>query len=890
LDILLIGLLALAMPVCALAALVIAVRTRSRLRAVEERLRLIEGNLPSSGPLQAPAAPAPEPETASAATPPESASKANPPPTPPEPFAAPAPPVGAAPVPQPGLEERIGTRWAVWTGGVALALGGLFLVRYSIEQGFLGPAARVAAGALFAFILIGLGEIMRRRERRLSLPGIPSAHVPSVLTAAGTITAFATAYASYGLYGLIGPAAAFILLGAISVLVMLSATLHGPALAGLGLAASFVSPLLVSSDRPQLWPVVVYLAFAVASAYAVARLRLWRWLALTAAGGAALWGLIFVFSAGPEILAAMAHVLIQTVLAGVFLVADPHRRTEDPDAEPDVLASGVLLALAALAILAASSIHAGAARPPFAAAAALTMLGLSIRYAPAAAGAAWAAFMGFGTVAMWPLALQVAVEPATVLPGPSGEPAPASLTTYLTFALALALTVATASLWRVERGRDLPRRLAAWYAGAATAGPLAILIAVYWRVTEFDRSMSFALVAGALACSFAAVTVRLRRQENERINGLHLTVGATASAAIAALALGLTFALEKGMLTVAVALTALGTAWVADRASLPALRYVVGALGCIVLSRLIWHPTIVDDPGSTLIFNWLLWGYGIPAVAFYLASRLLERGGRDRITQFTESLAITFAAFLAFFEIRHSIHGGDVHAASSSHLEAGLMATASLLFAFVTVRMDSSRPDSVYRIGSFVFGAVSLIVSGFGLLLSENPLLTGEPVVGGAVLNSLLPAYLLPALCAAMLAAAARDIRPRPYVLAAAGLALVLHLAYTVLEIRRLFQGSVVHHFVETGQGEQWSYSLALLGIGLVLLVFGLAKDVRLARLASAAYIVLAVLKVFIIDLANLEGVMRALSFIGLGLVLVGIGLAYQRLLTRRPPAALPSA
>ena len=56
-------------------------------------------------------------------------------------------------------------------------------------------------------------------------------------------------------------------------------------------------------------------------------------------------------------------------------------------------------------------------------------------------------------------------------------------------------------------------------------------------------------------------------------------LGATASAALAALALGLTFALDKGMLTVAFALTALGTAWVAERIAMPALRYAVGAIG-----------------------------------------------------------------------------------------------------------------------------------------------------------------------------------------------------------------------------------------------------------------------------------------------------------------------
>jgi uncharacterized membrane protein len=38
------------------------------------------------------------------------------------------------------------------------------------------------------------------------------------------------------------------------------------------------------------------------------------------------------------------------------------------------------------------------------------------------------------------------------------------------------------------------------------------------------------------------------------------------------------------------------------------------------------------------------------------------------------------------------------------------------------------------------------------------------------------------------------------------------------------------------------------------------------------------------VDLAILEGAMRALSFIGLGLVLMAIGLVYQRL-ARRPRA-----
>jgi uncharacterized membrane protein len=44
------------------------------------------------------------------------------------------------------------------------------------------------------------------------------------------------------------------------------------------------------------------------------------------------------------------------------------------------------------------------------------------------------------------------------------------------------------------------------------------------------------------------------------------------------------------------------------------------------------------------------------------------------------------------------------------------------------------------------------------------------------------------------------------------------------------------------------------------------------------------VAKVFLIDLGGLTGVWRALSLICLGLVLVGIGRVYQKLLFARPP------
>ena len=82
---------------------------------------------------------------------------------------------------------------------------------------------------------------------------------------------------------------------------------------------------------------------------------------------------------------------------------------------------------------------------------------------------------------------------------------------------------------------------------------------------------------------------------------------------------------------------------------------------------------------------------------------------------------------------------------------------------------------------------------------------------------------------------------------------------------------------------------VAWLAIGVGLLALGSRFDARSLRIASAVIVILTVAKVFLIDMANLEGVLRALSFIGLGFVLIGIGLFYQKILTGKTarPAAV---
>src|SRR6516164_3437099 len=100
-------------------------------------------------------------------------------------------------------ERLLIENWLVWLGGAALALGGGFLVKLSIDYGLLTPTVRVLLSVLLGIGLAVGGEWVWRRE--VAHGGDPEApsYVPQALAAAGAATVFASLYAAHQLYGLL---------------------------------------------------------------------------------------------------------------------------------------------------------------------------------------------------------------------------------------------------------------------------------------------------------------------------------------------------------------------------------------------------------------------------------------------------------------------------------------------------------------------------------------------------------------------------------------------------------------------------------------------------------------------------------------------------------------
>jgi uncharacterized membrane protein len=866
----------LAIPVLAIVAIVMAVGTRERINRLEFRLTRLEawlaerpGEFPSPAP-EAMSAPPTRPEQRPTVPPPE--------PEIPPPSAAPVVPTASKP--KISLEERFGTQWVVWAGGIALALGGFFLVRQAIEQGWFGPLVQVLLGAALALALIAAGAWTRRHEILTGMAGLPKAHIPSVLTAAGTAIAYADAYAAYAVYGLIGPAVAFVLLGAVALFTLAAALLHGPALAGLGVVGAFITPLIVSTEEPSYWALYLYLAVVTAAAFALARAKLWRWLAITAVAASVLWALPGVgelASLTPHVF----HIAAGFTLAALLIVSG---LLFGPDAAPgeiDAVSSAALAAyLFVSMVLVLATGHDTLALTLFAILVAATT---AIAWRSDAALAAVPAAAVLVALVFWHWSIDFDVA---MLGLPNG-PVPDSLwqPEHYLFGAPLMLGGAFALLFAAAgfaaQGRaDRPLVAMLWSASAVFA-PLAILIALYYRIAGFERSLPFAAAAVVLAGAFALATEALSKRD--RRPGSDAASAIFATGAIAALALALSLALEKGWLTIALALMVPGIAWVAEQRAWPALRWLAAAVTLGVLGRIFWDPRIVGDAiGTTPIFNWLLYGYGVPAASFLLAGHMLRRHADDVPARMVDAAAILFTVLLIVLEVRHYLTG-DPYGNASPLAETAL--DVSLLLA-VVIGLERLRVKSgsvIHDLGARLIAGLVFVMIVFSLGVSDNPLFTGE-LVGGPFVNLILLGYGLPAVLAGILALLTYRTRPYWYWATAAATALGLALAYLSLEIRTLYHGPVLTEGT-TSDAEQYTYSAVWLLFGVALLAAGIVRRSLTLRIASAAVVMLTVLKVFLIDMSDLTGIYRALSFLGLGAVLIGIGWFYQRLLFPRSPA-----
>lgn len=821
-------------------------------------------------------------------------------------------PAKPASAPKPSWESRIAAQWTVWVGGIALAFAGIFAIKYSIEQGFFSPEIRLSAAALFGLALVGAGEFMRRKTRPIVDNALQNALIPGVLTAAGTLTLFGSVYVAHGFYNFFGPGTAFVLLALISFMTIGLSMLYGQALAGLGLLASFTTPLLVASTSPRPWALFGFLALVWIATLIASKIQSWRVVPAIANAGLSIWGFLYLVSSRPETPFEVMPVLLPMLImvAGLAFIW-PGIRVPTPEPETQPAEPVIRLDSAGRPLPPKASREKSAWGHVFLPrhlASTLTaaiggMIVAVVFNAPdlpstgyyylgfAVLIAALAAFGAFRTYAIYPAIFAAlgalggirVLSIATASPG-FQQPADAftytdpSLVIWLALGLGLMLALLALAVVRL-RGTSHPEFTRAWIViGGATPLVLAAVSFFFFGNYAFDLKHGlYAILLGALYLGGAWSFYGDREQDGRFLPNRDLLVAASWAAFVFAL-----LVMTNGIATT-VAAAILGFAYLNGQRlkDWPVLPWAMVASAIFVAGRIAWEPTIVgaENLSTTPVFNQLLAGYGIPALLLVASAWLVRKDASDRLRNVMEALACLFTLLTIAILVRHAMNGGTLNSDVPTLAEQSIYTLLAIGASVTLMMLDLRRPSIVFRTGSMAIGYLSmasiLLAHFFGL----NPYFTGESTGQIPFFNLLFLAYLLPGIAYAGAAYVARIRRPRHYVIALALSGAALLFAYVTLSVRRFYHGVDISDWKGFLQSELYTYSVVWLLLGVVLLVAGYRFRSTALRIASGILVLIAVLKVFLIDMSNLEGLYRALSFAGLGFALIGIGWFYQRAL-----------
>jgi uncharacterized membrane protein len=265
------------------------------------------------------------------------------------------------------------------------------------------------------------------------------------------------------------------------------------------------------------------------------------------------------------------------------------------------------------------------------------------------------------------------------------------------------------------------------------------------------------------------------------------------------------------------------------------------------------------------VVNGLVAAYAVPAVAFAWASVTFRRVADDMLVAVLEAGAVTLLAAFLVLEIRHSATGGEM-LGDGSFAEIAFDLTFLALQASVHLYLARRTGRKVLDWAWRIEGCVALLLG--AVLLLVNPMVTND-LAGWPALAA---AYLVPGVLAAL---AMRHVTAGRLL----GLyALLAGFVWIAVQIRMLFHPdapSLDRSPVE--DAELWSWSGAWLVYGAALLAAGMWRGERGLRQAGLAVVALVAAKVFLWDMSGLDGLWRVVSFLGLGLALIGLGAAYRR-------------
>jgi uncharacterized membrane protein len=773
------------------------------------------------------------------------------------------------------VEKALASRWLVWLGGVAIALGGLLLIKYAHDNGLVPPVVRVIIGLAAGAALVVAGEWLRQKRGEEVVD-----YVPAALSAAGLVIGFGVSYAAYALYNIVAPAVCFPLLAAISLGALWLSQRQGPLIAALGLVGATFTPALVPSDNPSTSGFFAYLlVIVVASLWLLRRVR-WWWLGFAALAVGAAWALLWINNTGttPSLPIGLFGLAIGAaavwVPRGRGILDESMGSLWDSKTLSPPMGVAIAGCVAGSIILAALAVRSGHATLPLImfALGMLAVVGFGwfrsgLVTAPLlAAVAALLVLVSWHNVGFHAWAFDESGFWSTV----PGLIEPPRFRNAVLVAMVGFVLVGILGILRKVETRP-------W--ALLSAGVAFVFLFAAWARADFTLTWSsWAMLAGLLIAALSFGVWKLLPRLNTPTVAQSVEVLVAGVAALAVFALDRCF--DGVTLTIAIAVLAAALAFLTQRVALSNIVGIASVVASFAAIRLFVGREFWGEPqGLFLGAHWVLYGYGIPALLFWQASRWLNRKGFERWRVAFEGLSLGLAISLVSLELRVLIGGGVTQD------NMGLLELAAHGCAWLGAAYGLAYRQQLYSSFVSIWGARVLLAAStcvfLGLLTLRLPFVTGDAIVGSQIFNSLWLAYLVPVLLYALMARKLEGLGWGQWRSGFGVFALVLLMAFVTLFVMRQFQGATLSNYFES-EAESYTVSLVWLLTGIGIFIAGLKLERQTIRYGGLAVLVLTVLKVFGYDLFLLGGLWRIASIIGLGLCLVGVGWLYTRYVGER--------
>jgi uncharacterized membrane protein len=667
----------------------------------------------------------------------------NPPMTPPT---APSPPASAEPAPSPAdrwpaspLEEAMNrarqrtrslsseqllVRGFVLIGGVALALAGMYFVKWSYDKGLLRPEIRLSIGAAFGVLLIGAGQWLHHRSARVAQSAV----------AAGVAVLFAVILAAHHVEELLPSTATFALLASVTAAAVALSMRHGPFVAILGLLGGFATPALVGSNTHATASLFTYLLILQLGLMVVIRRRGWWWLSLLSLLGGTGWAagwMLFNYQSGDSV-----WLGLYLLLVGITSIWN----------------AGEFRPAAATGSLSPLDIT-------WSARTALAWLGgfLSIALAAALlpAGGFTALEWGyFGLLSVGLLAVGRLNEQRAAMAVVGAGISVLLILGWMTKGVG---PTQDALLAGVLIGAGAIYGLGGYACAFGsrikpTWGLMATLPAALWLMgwRHFDARLSdhawFAMCLGLAAMYASLAWPWIARRGSDR--GVEWVVAALVCTTCFFLAMAVPMELPARLFAVGWSVLALLIALCDMKLDIRALRVVMSIVGIAAFAHLLLgFPLLAPPLGDSPVFNWILYALGVPTLAYAGVAWTRRRQGHARLESLFTVLAGVSGFALITLLTRHGFRGERWLSSlleRGSFWEYGTYPTVWLIAVAGALALARQVRSSTLRIIAESIGFIAIAFTLAVLCVGLNPLWCEFEVGSRPVLNVLLYSYGVP--------------------------------------------------------------------------------------------------------------------------------------------------